>query len=38
MTEGDFVLHLSFKASHAAANGVAAVYAPLLQLANEPST
>lgn len=38
MTPSDFFLHLSFKASHAAANGVAAVYAPLLQPANEPST
>lgn len=34
---GDFIFHLSFEASHAAANGVAAVYAPLLQPANEPS-
>lgn len=38
MTASDLVLHLSFKASRTAANGVAAVYAPLLQLANEPST
>lgn len=38
MTASDFILHLSFKASHAAAIGMAPVYAPLLQLANEPST
>ena len=38
MTASDFILHLSFKASHTAAGGVAPVYAPLLHPANEPST
>lgn len=38
MTASDFILHLSFKASHAAAIGMEPVSAPLLELTNEPST